>query len=186
MTVSAYTVGENLWRLVPVGAGEALTAPLRLSWEVDGSSLSGDYLPPGFTEPPALPGWETPRLSAAELLQLWSDGFGLGAGIEQAPIIWSVESFTVGTLYDVGFSEFAPYQPKPGLFGSLDLLDYFKHPVQAETGEPLNFLRLPVRNLAWSERWADTGGFVQEATSWLPSPLQPTAPVAALLAAAGL
>lgn len=93
-----------------------------------------------------------------------------------------------------GVSEGAPHvsdeRRHPRLPGASDpshnFLTHYTHPIHAETGEKLNWLRLPVLDRAWNATAADKGGFIQEATGWKPSPLQPTMDVLHLSAAAGL
>ncbi|MFD8916081.1 hypothetical protein [Streptomyces sp. NPDC059575] len=67
-----------------------------------------------------------------------------------------------------------------------DFLTHYAHPTRAGTGERLNWLRLPVLDLEWNAKTADTGGFIQEATGWKPSPLQPTMDEEQIGRAAGL
>ncbi|PGH48164.1 hypothetical protein [Streptomyces sp. Ru87] len=54
------------------------------------------------------------------------------------------------------------------------------------TGEPLNWLRLPVLDRGWNDTVSSKGGFIQEVTGWKPAPLQTTVDVRQLAAAAGL
>ncbi|AGJ59507.1 MULTISPECIES: hypothetical protein [Streptomyces] len=58
--------------------------------------------------------------------------------------------------------------------------------MNTETGEQLNWLRLPVVDQGWHATADDRGGFIQQATGWKPSPLQPTMDVRQIGAAAGL
>ncbi|MFF7415646.1 hypothetical protein [Streptomyces lydicus] len=67
-----------------------------------------------------------------------------------------------------------------------DFLTHYTDPVHAETGEELNWMRLPVMDRGWNETAAQKGGFIQEATGWKPSPLQPTMDVVQIGRAAGL
>jgi hypothetical protein len=63
------------------------------------------------------------------------------------------------------------------LFGPYEeehFLTHYKMPVNAETGEPINWLRLPVLDRGWSATACGKGGFIQEVTGWKPSPLQAT------------
>ena len=46
-------------------------------------------------------------------------------------------------------------------------------PVDAETGDELDWLALPVVDKLWNSKRGDKGGFIQEATGWKPSILQP-------------
>lgn len=67
-----------------------------------------------------------------------------------------------------------------------DFLTHFTTPVHAETGEPINWARLPVVDRGWNPSRGDKAGFVQEATGWKPSPLQPVMDMRQIGAAAGL
>ncbi|MBC2868546.1 hypothetical protein H1R13_27335 [Streptomyces mexicanus] len=58
--------------------------------------------------------------------------------------------------------------------------------MHAETGERVNWMRLPVMDRGWNGTTADKGGFIQEATGWKPSPLQPTMDFIQIGRAAGL
>ncbi|WP_257139642.1 hypothetical protein [Streptomyces sp. or20] len=67
-----------------------------------------------------------------------------------------------------------------------DFLTHFTLPVHSVTGEPLNWLRLPVLDREWNPTTSNRGGFVQQATGWKPFPLQPTMDVRQVGAGAGL
>jgi hypothetical protein len=89
----------------------------------------------------------------------------LGLGPGWLYIRWGVHS------PDGNVAEHAPFQivePSPR-----DFLTYFTWPRHAETGEPINWLRVPVEDFRWDLEQADNGGFLQAATGWKPSPLQP-------------
>jgi len=58
-------------------------------------------------------------------------------------------------------------------------------PVNAKTGEPLNWFALPVVDKRWNTRRADKGGFIQEHTGWKPSVLQPYVYLPSLMEARG-
>lgn len=134
-------------------------------------------------------------ISAQELWQLWAKKanayherhpkrFEPG----EVPIIWSV---TKTSLY--GIFELAPHTLDPRSLRSQfsidpheDFLSFYTHPVQDGTGEAVNWLRLPVVDRAWNATARDQGGFVQEATGWKPSALQPTMNVVQVARAAGL
>jgi hypothetical protein len=79
--------------------------------------------------------------------------------------------------------EAAPFAPN---VLSEDFLTHYTLPAHAKTGERLNWARLPVLDRGWNETTADKGGFIQEATGWKPSPLQPTMDYLAIGRAAGL
>lgn len=95
----------------------------------------------------------------------------------EVPIYW-----TVTQPDGQGIFESPPHVPDhPENF-----LTYYTHPVHAVTEERLNWLRLPVPDRRWSATDNHRGGFIQQATRWKPSPLQPTTNVRQLGAAAGL
>ena len=54
-----------------------------------------------------------------------------------------------------------------------NFLTYYTWPISSLTGEPLNWLTLPVVDKLWNDGRADKGGFIQEATRWKPAVLQP-------------
>lgn len=149
--------------------GNPLTAKtLSLYWEVNGDPITDDYTPD--------------EISAHELLDLWvkrldaltsPDVYGPG----MVHISWFVAA-----RQDAKF-EFAPFQLEK--FGD-DWLDVYTWPVDTTTRERVNFLALPVEDKLWDDSHNDKGGFIQSATGWKPSPLQPSVHVPTLLAAAGL
>ncbi|MGC4966292.1 hypothetical protein ACLQ2H_09765 [Streptomyces globisporus] len=109
----------------------------------------------------------------------------------EVPIEWSVALPGARQIFDA-----APHRPTwrttPGLDRASDMyeremfLAHYSHPVNAETEERLNWLRLPVMDLGWNANANHKGGFIQHATGWKPSPLQPTMDVRQIGAAAGL
>lgn len=95
----------------------------------------------------------------------------------EVPIYWTVTRPGIKGIYE----------PPPHVPGHPEnFLTHYTHPVHAVTEEKLNWLRLPVIDLGWNDTAAHKGGFVQEATGWKPSPLQPTMDVRQIGAAAGL
>ncbi|MGW1468457.1 hypothetical protein ACWCPT_29445 [Streptomyces sp. NPDC002308] len=181
-TLSPYPAG-TLWTFTGRPRGRTQTVELALYAEPDGSSLSDGYLPDEIT--------------AEALWRLWTDQaadqhhkdhpeqFHPG----EVPIHWSV------TLPGIkGVFEAAPHRPArlttSGLldadFEREDFLTHYSHPVHAETGERVNWLRLPVIDLGWNASATHKGGFIQQATGWKPSALQPTMDVRQIGAAAGL
>lgn len=85
---------------------------------------------------------------------------------DAVPIYWSV----------MPAAETAPFQPSfSARVGSPveDFLSYFTWPVDASTGENLDWFQLPVRQ----ERFPA----LAKAIGWVPSPLQPTAPLTSIL-----
>lgn len=150
-----YPAGTS-WRY-STPAGNEKIGELELIWELLGDPISDDYLPD--------------EISAGELLEQWlrwiwrKKAFHRDLGVPHVPIYWSVLGESAATL------EGAP---------PTDLLDrdthfgtIYTHPTEEQGGEPLNWLRLPVRDKLWRSGHADKGGFIQEATGFKPSALQP-------------
>ncbi|MBH8550844.1 hypothetical protein I8751_00235 [Nostocaceae cyanobacterium CENA357] len=54
-----------------------------------------------------------------------------------------------------------------------NFVTFFTHPVDSVTGKPINWLDVPVNDKLWNSKRADKGGFIQQATGWKPSILQP-------------
>lgn len=155
--MSAYTAGENTWRFRSREHGFERIEPLRLRWEVRGDPISDDYT--------------LEEISARDLFGLWLRRYGSDA---QTPIYWSV----------VDVWEPAPFQLPP--HDGADFLTYWTEPVNSVTTEPLNWARLPVVDKSWNSARCDKGGFMQEATSWKPSALQPTVNTRLLIEAANV
>lgn len=121
-------------------------------WEVASSAMSDNFTPE-----------ETP---AHELFTLWAARVGEEHPDGLIPIYWSVEG-------PEGFgTEEMPFQPHQSLSDE-DFLTHYTWPENAETGEPLNWFTLPVLDEEWNPGRSNKGGFIQEATGWKPSVLQP-------------
>jgi hypothetical protein len=165
--------------------GHTQTEELALYAEPNYSSITDDYLPNEISATDLWRMWVD--LAANKAHEQWPDLYRPG----EVTILW-----TVTTPEITGVFEAAPFTralpPDPGLtamFGPRkeeDFLTFYKTPVNADTGEPLNWLRLPVLDRGWNETASDKGGFIQEVTGWKPSPLQPTMDVVQIGRAAGL
>ncbi|MCW5832356.1 MAG: hypothetical protein KIS78_07960 [Labilithrix sp.] len=112
--------------------------------------MSDDYLPEDT--------------SAEELLDIW-----IKYALKRYPegylsISWFVESPDAGLFEGMPFQHDHPHD---------DFLSHFSWPVHAQTGDRLDWLSLPVQDLHWRKGRGDKGGFIQEATGWKPSILQP-------------
>jgi hypothetical protein len=183
-TVQPYPPGTK-WTITTRRGNFTQTEELVFYAEPNYSSITDDYRPD--------------ETSAVELWSLWVD-LAANKAHEQWPtlyrpgevsILWAVTTPGV-----IGIFEAAPFArtlpPNPELvklFGpqeNEDFLTHYRAPVNADTGEPINWLRLPVLDLGWNSKRADKGGFIQEATGWKPSPLQPTMDVVQIGRAAGL
>ena len=149
---------------------------LALHWEPVGSPMSDDYTPA--------------EADAHELWRMWVNQHGAKCHEEKpeiyapwhVPIYWFVTSVGAG-----GTFEAAPHQTLPDDFLAREhFLTHFTHPAHVITGEPVNWLRLPVLNHGWNAKQVNKGGFIQEATGWKPSPLQPVMDVRQVAEAAGV
>lgn len=141
------------------------TTPMDYYWELNGSPCSDDY--------------DSSEITAYEMWDIWyqrvKDGdYSVEKGSTFVRILWLVEPA----------GEFAPFQDSPWL--EEDFLTFFTWPTNPITGEEINWHRVPVTDLRWTPEVANKGGFIQEATGWKPSPLQPTVDVQMLARAAGL
>lgn len=170
-TVQPYPPGTQ-WTWTSPRSNYTWTEELVLYAEPDGSSMSDDYLPE--------------EASATDLWRMWVDRYAVTYHkrhpdlyrLGEVPIYWTVTQPTM-----TGVFEAAPHAPN---VLSEDFLTHYTHPVHADTGERLNWLRLPVLDRGWNDTVADKGGFIQEATGWKPSALQPTMDYLRIGAAAGL
>lgn len=169
MTATTYTEAENDWTWQNKSSGYLSTGPLYLAWEVWYDPITDDYL--------------LEDASAHELLGAWCD---------RLPDERTEEHFGPGAVgigwYIAGKAllESAPFQVRRIGHDAEDFLSHFTWPENEATGERLNFNRLSVKDRLWREGRADKGGFIQEATGWKPSALEPVMWAGAVLAAAGL
>lgn len=140
-------------------------------------------------------GYTRDEISAQELWRLWAkdansyhvrypDHFRAG----EIPIIWSVTKPSLDGIVELAPHTLDPRSLMPEFKDDPheDFLTWYTHPVHDGTGEAVNWLRLPVVDRAWNTTAGDAGGFVQEATGWKPSALQPTMNVVEIGRAAGL
>jgi len=119
------------------------------------------------------------EIDADSLLRRWAKRVGPEHPDGLVPIYWFVDS--------PGHSKFErmPFQAHHQLpTGEVipDFLSCYTWPENPNTGERLNWLSLPVEDKLWRKGRADKGGFIQEATGWKPSLLQPFVYLPALLA----
>jgi hypothetical protein len=177
-TIQPYPAGTQ-WRLRPRFRGaEEFTCELAYVWEANFSAMSDDYLPED--------------ISARDLYLKWARRYEGHLSAEhpgryvfgEISISWYIASPDKPTRV---FEAAPGQQHEPGSAGiGEDFRTHFTLPVHAETGEPLNWLRLPVENKGWNAKQSDKGGFVQEALGWKPAPLQHTMNAAYLAAMAGI
>lgn len=152
------------WTFQSRRSGHERTVRLALQWEPDGSAMSDDYLPEDE--------------DAAQLWRMWVNKYGNQYHQDDpavyapwhVPIYWAITSVGPGG----GTFEHAPHQTLPSRYLLKEhFLTHYTHPRHEGTGELVNWLRLPVLDRGWNAEQADKGGFIQEATGWKPSPLQP-------------
>lgn len=124
------------------GGGRWDGVDLRLVWEADGSSVVDDQ---GITD-------------SDEAFDAWVRWWGRHhPGDELVPIAWYVAS-DAGTIF-----EGAPFRRPAMEWG--DFLTFFTWPQEATTGDPINFLALPIDS---GKSW-----FIEPATGFRPGQLQP-------------
>lgn len=160
-TVQPYPAAAR-WKFSSKRSGYEKTEQLALLWEADGSAMSDDYTPD--------------EASAAELWRKWVDRYGDHYHRDHPAVYppWHVPVFWFVTSIGGGTFEGAPHQAYPPDYPLRDdFLTHYNHPQHASTGELVNWLRLPVLDRGWNAKQFDKGGFIQEATGWKPSPLQP-------------
>ena len=156
----------NRWRVRFARTGGSWEGPLVAYWEVERDPISDDYTPDD--------------VSAEELLRMWAARVSEERSEGLIPIYWFVKRGEAGKPEWMPFA----YDHFDGRYRE-NFLDFFSWPEHAVTGEPLNWLTLPVIDKRWKKRQANKGGFIQEATGWKPSILQPYVYLPALLRATG-
>jgi hypothetical protein len=120
------------------------TMPLYLHWEVNGDPVTDHYTPD--------------EISARGLWDLWFPKYASEGPVK---VYWSVRGDAT--------AEWAPFTDN-GM--GEDFLTFFSWPVHAQSGERVNWVRLPVQDKLWHGTRGDKGGFIQELTGWKPSPFQ--------------
>lgn len=128
--------------------------PLVAVWEVYEDPISDDYTPD--------------EISADDLLRKWAAQVNGKYPNDLIPIAWYVDSPGQAKFEGMPFQ----FEHNPKL-RSHNFLSFYDWPVDSKTGEPLNWLALPVVDKRWNKNRANKGGFIQEATGWKPSVLQP-------------
>ncbi|MFF2411771.1 hypothetical protein [Streptomyces sp. NPDC058092] len=179
-TVLPYPPG-TMWTFRAKGTSHEKTAELALLPEANGSSITDEYTAADIT--------------AQELWTMWVDKYA-DYQHEQAPseyqpgeirIYWTVTTPQVTDVFELAPHSLDSRARRSGAYVPPETFEtLYTHPTHADTGEPLNWLRLPVLDRGWNSSTSDKGGFIQEVTGWKPSPLQPTMDVRQIGAAAGL
>lgn len=154
--MSKVVEAPKIWRVGFKGQHDAWQGELVAYWEVHLDPMSDNYTP--F------------EISAEDLLQQWAVDARSDFPDELIPIHWFAESPGQGKFQQMPFqfNHLKKVDPQPE-----DFLSFYRWPVDSRTDEPLNWLTLPVVDKYWSAERATKGGFIQEATGWKPSILQP-------------
>jgi len=129
-------------------------------WEVSLDPISDDYTPD--------------EISAYDLFYEWVEQIKKEKKEYQnglIPIHWSIDIRDMRPFAAMPF-QYDFYNNGRGK-DMLDFLTIFSWPINITTNEPLNWFKIPVIDKSWRVDKADTGGFIQEATGWKPSILQP-------------
>lgn len=140
------------WKFTTRRSGDERIGVLEAHWEVNYSEMSDAYT--------------TDEITADELFDQWAKEVSDAYDDQLIPIIWSIVGEKIA-VYD-----FMPFQYQDFDIHE-DFLTFFTWPVDSKTGAKLDFLKLPVVDKRWRPGRGDKGGFIQEATGWKPSILQP-------------
>ena len=129
-------------------------------WSADLESISDNYDPIDT--------------NASSLFDMWASQVRKKYTNGLVPISWTV------SCREAAKFEFMPFQ-----FNHFDwkenFLTFYGWPMHSKTGEPLDWLTLPVNDKRWeTEGGVDKGGFIQAATGWKPSIFQAFVPLDAL------
>ncbi len=154
---------ENRWRVGFRRNEGAWEGRLVAIWEAHLDPISDNFAPD--------------EISAEELLEMWAKRASSEHSDGLIPIHWFIASEPAAKFEAMPFG----YDHFRGKYKRETFLDFYDWPEHAVTGEPLNWLTLPVADKLWNKRRADKGGFIQEATGWKPSILQPYVYLPALL-----
>ena len=160
MAVESIADRQLLWNFRHVERGHECTAHLTAVWEADFDSMSDDFDPL--------------EISASSLFMRWARRVSKKYTDGLIPISWFVD-VSGGNCKTF---EFMPFQLVHfPMSVEKDFLTFFTWPQNANSGDLLNWFELPIADKLWHSTQAgtgaDKGGFIQEATGWKPSILQP-------------
>lgn len=113
--------------------------------------------------------WVPSEITASELFSLWHvEHVGPSGSVA---LFWTVCAESGwGRRREV---ERYPYTARHPLVGGRSFGDLFTVPVSEQTGDTIDWTRLPVADKGWHPGRIDSSGFVQEALRLKPMPLQP-------------
>lgn len=155
---STYTEVENHWTVVARDSGYTREDfPLHWYWEADCDPVSDEYTPD--------------EISAYDLFQEW-DRYLQKRGVIVSGLV-TISWFVRGS----GFIEGAPAFGGYGADNPTRFDASFDPPTSTAHGSQIDWNRLPVADKLWRPGRGDKGGFIQEATGWKPSVLQPSVPI---------
>jgi hypothetical protein len=156
------------WKFRKGTGGNEDQGQLTARWEVNFDPISDDYTPSD--------------ISASELFDIWVKVVGGKYPHDLIPIYWSV------LCPERKLFETMPFQYSDFDKGVISetFLTHFTWPIDLQTGDELNWLTLPVDDKLWNDARGDKGGFIQEATGWKPSILQPYVYLTALTSMTGI
>lgn len=178
-SVQPYPAGTE-WTFQNHRSGQTNTEELVYLWEPEACWITDDYLVHEISSRELWSAWV--KVVVDHLAERHPTQYRTG----DVHIAWYIR-----TANGSGIFEGAPHRDYTPHARALDpnpesFLTFFTDPVHSVTGEPLNWLRLPVLDKGWNGRQSDKGGFIQEVLGWKPAPLQPTMNVLQLARAAGL
>jgi len=176
-TTQPYAAG-TLWTYRSRSNPEIVrTEELAYLWEPNGSPITDEYLPSEITAVELWHNWVTGIAAVSNEMHpnRYQPGDVTIAWFITTPTLRDTFEGAPGQLYSPTFD----WQPE-------SFLTHFTHPVNAKTGDELNWLRLPVIDRGWNAKRSDKGGFIQEVLGWKPAPLQHTMNVYQLQQAAGI
>ena len=152
-------VGVPTWKAQRRKTGDEWKGALVAYWSVEQDTISDDYSPH--------------EIAARDLLQLWAEKVGPKHPEGLIPIVWSVQPSYIRMPFQFEhLPEYAPHE---------DFLSKFTWPENSLTGEPVNWLNLPVADKLLEH--GSKGWFIQLATGWKPSILQPLVYLPSLMSA---
>ncbi len=148
---------------------------MKNSWRVQFRQTQGSWEGPlvavyEIAHDPISDNYTTEDISAAELFDQWAARVAGEYPNDLIPIYWFISSEEAAKFEGMPFT----YNHREGERPLDDFLHYYHWPKNVETGEPLNWMEVPVIKKTWQhgDGWTK-GGFIPEATGWTPSIAQP-------------